>query len=208
MNPLHAFADEQGEGDSPSVLLVDDDEVNLLVTSSALTEQGFAVTTAGSGEQALQMLVDWVPDVIVLDAQMPGMDGFATCSYLRQRPGFETIPVLMLTGLDDEASITRAYQVGATDFFVKSPQWSLLAGRLRYMLRASRTRLELERAKSRLARAQDLARMGSFDWRRGPDSSSGGMALCRCASCCAWCRWPSGVVCCACCTACCAMPRR
>jgi predicted signal transduction protein with EAL and GGDEF domain/DNA-binding response OmpR family regulator len=177
MNPLHAFADEQGEGDSPSVLLVDDDEVNLLVTSSALTEQGFAVTTAGSGEQALQMLVDWVPDVIVLDAQMPGMDGFATCSYLRQRPGFETIPVLMLTGLDDEASITRAYQVGATDFFVKSPQWSLLAGRLRYMLRASRTRLELERAKSRLARAQDLARMGSFDWRRGPDSSSGGMAL-------------------------------
>ncbi|MEY4427819.1 MAG: hypothetical protein RLZZ182_508, partial [Pseudomonadota bacterium] len=71
-----------------------------------------------------------------------------------------------LTGLDDEASITRAYEVGATDFFVKCNQWSLLAGRLRYLLRASRTRYELERSKAKLARAQDLARMGSFDWRR------------------------------------------
>jgi PleD family two-component response regulator len=74
------------------------------------------------------------------------------------------VPVLMLTGLDDEASINRAYQVGATDFFVKATQWSLLAGRLRYLLRASRTRQELERSKAKLARAQDLARMGSFDW--------------------------------------------
>jgi CheY-like chemotaxis protein len=118
MNTLHAFADEQVDGESRQVLLVDDDEVNLLVTSSALTEQGFVVTTAGGGEQALQMLAQWVPDVIVLDAQMPGMDGFETCAHLRQRPGFETLPVLMLTGLDDEASITRAYRVGANDFFV------------------------------------------------------------------------------------------
>ena len=81
-------------------------------------------------------------------------------------PGYENVPVLMLTGLDDDASITRAYQAGATDFFVKATQWSLLAGRLRYLLRASRTRMELERSKAKLARAQDLARMGSFDWRR------------------------------------------
>ncbi|HET9820705.1 MAG TPA: EAL domain-containing protein, partial [Burkholderiaceae bacterium] len=72
----------------------------------------------------------------------------------------------MLTGLDDDASIERAYRAGATDFFVKSTQWSLLTGRLRYMLRASRTRIELERSKFKLARAQDLARMGSFDWQR------------------------------------------
>ena len=95
---------------------------------------------------------------------MPGLDGFETCIALRNMPGFDNVPVLMLTGLDDEASINRAYQVGATDFFVKATQWSLLAGRLRYLLRASRTRQELERSKAKLARAQDLARMGSFDW--------------------------------------------
>ncbi|MDP1790778.1 MAG: EAL domain-containing protein [Methylibium sp.] len=152
--------------ESPRVLLVDDDEVNLLLTSIALRERGFAVTEATSGERAVQLLTDWSPDVIVLDALMPGMDGFTTCRELRALPGFESMPVLMLTGLDDDASITRAYEAGATDFFVNSTQWSLLAGRLRYLLRSSRTRLELERSKSKLARAQDLARMGSFDWRR------------------------------------------
>jgi len=91
--------------------------------------------------------------------------------------GFENIPVLMLTGLDDDASIDRAYQVGATDFFVKATQWSLLAGRLRYLLRASRTRLELERNRSKLARAQDLARMGSFDWRPVDGLASGHLDL-------------------------------
>ena len=166
MTQQAAFADNDLM-DQPRVLLVDDDEVNLLLTSIALRERGFAITEAASGEQALQVITDWLPDVVVLDAVMPGLDGFATCQELRGLPGYESVPVLMLTGLDDDASITRAYEVGATDFFVKSTQWSLLAGRLRYLLRASRTRHELERSKSKLARAQDLARMGSFDWRKG-----------------------------------------
>jgi diguanylate cyclase (GGDEF)-like protein len=153
----------------PRVLLVDDDEVNLLLTSIALRERGFEIVEAISGERAMEILAEGLPDVVVLDALMPGLDGFETCRALRVLPGCESLPVLMLTGLDDDASITRAYEAGATDFFVKSTQWSLLAGRLRYLLRSSRTRAELERSKSRLARAQDLARMGSFDWRRGLD---------------------------------------
>ncbi|HEX6707115.1 MAG TPA: EAL domain-containing protein [Albitalea sp.] len=165
MNASVALSDEEPLG-QPRVLLVDDDEVNLLLTSIALRERGFAITEATSGERAIQILADWLPDVVVLDAMMPGMDGFQTCRELRALPGFESLPVLMLTGLDDDASINRAYEAGATDFFVKSTQWSLLAGRLRYLLRSSRTRQELERSKSKLARAQDLARMGSFDWRR------------------------------------------
>ena len=167
MNPRAEVAVDEDLPEQPRVLLVDDDEVNLLLTSIALRERGFAITEAGSGEQAIAILADWLPDVVVLDALMPGLDGFQTCREMRVLPGFESLPVLMLTGLDDDASITRAYEAGATDFFVKSTQWSLLAGRLRYLLRSSRTRAELERSKSRLARAQDLARMGSFDWHRG-----------------------------------------
>jgi len=162
----YAPFDEEDSVEQPRVLLVDDDEVNLLLTSIALRERGFSIQECASGHQALTMMADWLPDVVVLDAVMPGIDGFETCRELRHTPGFEATPVLMLTGLDDEASITKAYEVGATDFFVKSNQWSLLAGRLRYLLRASRTRYELERSKAQLARAQDLARMGSFDWRR------------------------------------------
>ncbi|MBP6763347.1 MAG: EAL domain-containing protein [Rubrivivax sp.] len=165
MTPTHPYADDSIPA-QPEVLLIDDDEVNLLLTALALRERGFKMVEACSGEAGLEMLRDWTPDIIVLDAIMPGLDGFDTCRELRRRPGYENMPVLMLTGLEDDASITRAYDAGATDFFVKATQWSLLAGRLHYLLRASRTRIELERSKSKLARAQDLARMGSFDWRR------------------------------------------
>jgi predicted signal transduction protein with EAL and GGDEF domain/FixJ family two-component response regulator len=168
MTPVAASIDDDLPG-QPTVLLVDDDEVNLLLTSIALREQGFSVTEASSGERAIELLRDWLPDVVVLDALMPGLDGFQTCRELRGMPGCESLPVLMLTGLDDDASVTRAYEAGASDFYVKSTQWRLLSGRLRYLLRAARVRAELERSKSRLARAQDLARMGSFDWRRGHD---------------------------------------
>jgi PAS domain S-box-containing protein len=172
MTPYPDYADESVPAE-PTVLLVDDDEVNLLLTALALRERGFKITEAASGEQALRLLREFTPDIIVLDAIMPGLDGFATCRALRRMPGFENAPVLMLTGLDDDASITRAYEAGATDFFVKATQWGLLAGRLHYLLRASRTRIELERNRAKLARAQDLARMGSFDWRR----SGGGLVM-------------------------------
>jgi predicted signal transduction protein with EAL and GGDEF domain/FixJ family two-component response regulator len=168
MNDPHL--DDPGASESAArVLLVDDDEVNLMLTAIALRERGFEVIEVIDGATALEQVDALEPDLIVLDALMPGLDGFDTCRLLRQRAGYAQMPVLMLTGLDDDASIERAYRAGATDFFVKSTQWSLLAGRLRYMLRAARTRIELERSKFKLARAQDLARMGSFDWKRAAD---------------------------------------
>ena len=176
MTPAQPYADASHPA-QPEVLLVDDDKVNLLLTSLEMGARGFKITEAESGEQALHLLRDWTPDIIVLDALMPTLDGFDTCRQLRRMAGFENVPVLMLTGLEDDASITRAYEAGATDFFVKSIQWSLLTGRLHYLLRASRTRIELERSKSKLARAQDLARMGSFDWRRPERSDAGGLLM-------------------------------
>ena len=100
----------------PRVLLVDDDALTLTLTAQSLRDRGFEIFEAPSGEQALAMLERQVPDLVVLDALMPGLDGFATCQTLRGLVGFENLPVLMLTGLDDDASINRAYQAGATDF--------------------------------------------------------------------------------------------
>ena len=176
MTPMHPYA-ETSPLPQPEVLLVDDDEVKLMLTELALRERGFRITAVDSGERALELLQQHSPDIVVLDAMMPGLDGFDTCRALRRMVGHENVPVLMLTGLDDDASITRAYQAGATDFFVKAAQWGLLAGRLHYLLRASRTRIELERSKSKLARAQDLARMGSFDWWRAERGEAGGLLM-------------------------------
>ncbi len=82
MNPPLSFADA-GLPVNPTVLLVDDDEVNLLLTTLALRERGFLITEASSGEQALELLADWVPDIVVLDAMMPALDGFETCRAIR-----------------------------------------------------------------------------------------------------------------------------
>ena len=148
-----------------SVLLVDDDGVARLLTASALAERGFRVTEAASGAAALELFASEMPDIVVLDALMPDLDGFATCERLRRLAGGEHVPVLMLTGLDDETSIARAYEAGATDFFVKTnSQWTLLAERLRYLLRSARMRKELAASQAKLTRAQRIARLGSWVW--------------------------------------------
>ncbi|HUN91724.1 MAG TPA: EAL domain-containing protein [Burkholderiaceae bacterium] len=147
------------------ILLVDDDPVVRLLTASALAERGWRIVEADSGVAALDAFQRARPDVVVLDALMPGIDGFATCERLRRLPGGAHVPVLMLTGLEDESSIARAYEAGATDFFVKSGgQWTLLSERLRYMLRSARTRDELAQSQARLSKAQRMAQLGHWEW--------------------------------------------
>jgi predicted signal transduction protein with EAL and GGDEF domain/DNA-binding response OmpR family regulator len=149
----------------PSVLLIDDEPIGLCLTAAALRARGFVVTEVTDAAQALNLLQHWVPDLIVLDAVMPEVDGFVLCAEIRRLRGFELTPVMMLTGLEDDASIERAYAAGASDFYVKSRNWSLIAGRLRHLLQMAEVSRALLRSRAKLARAQDLARMGSFEWR-------------------------------------------
>jgi len=156
-------AHAHGGGDC--VLLVDDDPVARLLTASALAERSWRVIEAEGGAQALEFFVLHKPDVVVLDALMPDIDGFVACERLRRLPDGEHVPVLMLTGLDDELSIARAYEAGATDFFVKTNnQWTLLSERLRYMLRSARMRDALAESQAKLTKAQRIARLGSWEW--------------------------------------------
>lgn len=149
----------------PSVLLVDDEPVSLCLTAAALRARGFEVVEVADAAQALSLLRHWVPDLIVLDALMPEIDGFVLCAEIRRLRGFELTPVMMLTCLEDQLSIDRAYAAGASDFYVKSRNWSLIAGRLRHLLQMAEVSRALLRSRAKLARAQDLARMGSFEWR-------------------------------------------
>jgi diguanylate cyclase (GGDEF)-like protein len=151
------------------VLVVDDDPVARLLTASVLAQHGFTVTDVAGGVEAIGAFSRGF-DCVVLDAIMPGMDGFAACRALRRLPGGDQVPILMLTGLDDDDSVAQAYEAGATDFFVKSSQWTLLAQRTRYLLRAARTRSELEASRSKLARAQRIARIGTWDWHPASDT--------------------------------------
>src|SRR6185312_3403025 len=92
------------------------------------------------------------------------MDGFAVCTALRTIDGDEGTPVVMVTGLDDVASINRAYDVGAVDFITKPINWAVLGHRIRYIVRASRAFNELRSNKDSLIKAQRIARLGNWDW--------------------------------------------
>jgi diguanylate cyclase (GGDEF)-like protein len=148
----------------PRIIVIDDDDAGRELTVLILEERGFAVTEADCGEQAIAAIAEARPDVVLLDALMPGIDGFETCRRIRATAGAEHLPILMLTGLDDDDSVSRAYEAGATDFFVKSEQWTLLAQRIRYLLRASRMRDELVSSRAKEAWAQRIARLGYWEW--------------------------------------------
>ena len=131
---------------NPLVLVADDDESMRLLMRESLEQAGFAVEEAEGGTEALAAFDRSRPDIVLLDVMMPEMDGFATCSRLRQRPDGEHVPVLMVTALDDAESINRAYDAGATDFISKPIKWATLGYHVRYMLRAARAMVDLSKS--------------------------------------------------------------
>lgn len=154
----------------PLVLVVDDEPTTLLLHSRALEVAGFSVFRAENGERALALFTEQKPNIILLDVQMPDMDGFEVCSWIRSRRGGRDVPILMLTGVDDVDSIKRAFQVGATDFVTKPVKSIILTERVRYMLRASFAFHELKKAQEAAVKAQRVARLGG--WELTPQAGS------------------------------------
>ena len=148
----------------PVVLVVDDDDTTCMMAGQFLAQAGFSVETVSSGAGALACVDDLTPDLIVLDVEMPEMDGFEVCRCLRKMPKYKHTPVMMLTGLNNSESIDIAYEAGATDFATKPINWSLLSHRLRYIYRASQSAEQLARSRTSLASAQRIAKIGNWEF--------------------------------------------
>ena len=140
----------------PHVLVVDDDEIMRSAARESLAEAGFSVSEAENGVMAMQALEKGRPDIILLDVMMPEMDGFATARAVRQLAGFELVPILIMTALDDLDSINRAYEAGATDFITKPINWVILVQRVRYMTRYVEMMDAQKRLQAELQQAQKL----------------------------------------------------
>ncbi|MBT8429602.1 MAG: EAL domain-containing protein [Gammaproteobacteria bacterium] len=123
-------------GHRQRVLVVDDDSALRQHACAVLRTFGLDVCEAASGEQALELLGRERVDAVLLDIRMPGMDGFETCRRVRALRRGESLPVIVVTGLDDMAAIEGAYHAGATDFVVKPINWTILKHRIRYTLSA------------------------------------------------------------------------
>ena len=147
-----------------AALIVDDDPTMRLLIRQTLERVGFVCDEAADGAQALQRFAAAQPDIVLLDVMMPHLDGYETCLRIRAMPGGATVPVVMLTGLDDDESVDRAYQVGATDFISKPITWGVLGYRVRYLLRASHALRDVAKHQASLETAQRIAHLGSWEW--------------------------------------------
>ena len=101
------------------VLIVDDVPDNLSMLHDALDEFGYTVLVATNGEQALQRAAQAMPDIILLDAVMPGMDGFEVARRLKADPATLAIPVVFMTGLTETEHVLKAFQAGGVDYVTK-----------------------------------------------------------------------------------------
>ena len=118
------------------VLVADDDPTMRAMAQAVLEQDGHQVALARDGGEACRVFAEQAPDLVVLDVLMPSMGGYEACATLRGRTDGERTPILMLTGSDDPDAVTRASDVGATDFHTKPVNWWVLRERVKYMLKA------------------------------------------------------------------------
>ena len=152
------------------ILMVDDDAFNIKALNLVLSEE-YHVLFASSGQSALEIATRTRPDLILLDIQMPGMDGFEVCRALKADPLLRDIPVIFLTGMTDETDETIGLGLGAVDYLAKPIKPALVKLRVR-------NHLELKQQRDRLSRLSlidgltELANRRAFDerleqeWRR------------------------------------------
>jgi PAS domain S-box-containing protein len=154
----------------PTVLVVDDHPENLRVLELILEPLEVEVITAGSGEEALRVLLEHDVAVIVLDVRMPGMDGFETAGYVKQRERTRNVPIIFLTAMgNDRDQALSGYQAGAVDFIEKPVEPLVLCAKVATFaeLHASRSKVELQGRLLREAAAREAEHAIAAERERG-----------------------------------------
>jgi PleD family two-component response regulator len=131
---------------NPTVLIVDDERNLRQLLTHAIKVEGFAVETASNGKACLGFCQQHLPDLILMDALMPEMDGFTCCEILQATFGDRCPPVLMITALADTASVDRAFAAGAVDYVTKPVHWAVLRRRVRRVLQTQLLQQQLVEA--------------------------------------------------------------
>ncbi len=146
----------------PVVLLIDDDQTLHLWAKRKLPGAGFELISCINGKEGIEAFKEYAPSIVLIDIEMPEMDGFESCAEIRNSPNGVNVPVVMMTVTEDPQKISQAYSAGATEFIRKPLNWEILGHRLRYMVKASNNLQKLAQSESRLSKAKKMARLG--DW--------------------------------------------
>lgn len=138
-----------------TILVVDDNPTNIQVLFDVLSEIGYRVAIAKSGESALQRLQSYHPDIILLDVMMPGIDGFETCQRLKADSATCDIPVIFMTALSDSMDKVKGLSLGAVDYITKPIQHEEALARIRVHLQLRESQKKLENRTTELSQALD-----------------------------------------------------
>jgi CheY-like chemotaxis protein len=137
------------------ILIADDTEQNVELLQAYLDELGCKVVIASDGQETLDRVADSKPDLLLLDIMMPRVSGYEICRKLKSDPATASIPICMVTALNEEGDIERAVEAGTDDFLSKPiNRWELLT-RVRSLLRVRHLQNELERTLSYLEEVDD-----------------------------------------------------
>ncbi len=128
-----------------SVLIVDDNAQNCELLQAYLEEAFARVDTAGSGQEALDLIARHVPDIVLLDVMMPRMSGFQLCARLKADPATRDVPVIMVTALNEVSDIERSVESGADDFLTKPVNKLELITRVRSLVRVRMLKKQLDK---------------------------------------------------------------
>ncbi|MEZ0150915.1 MAG: EAL domain-containing protein [Candidatus Reddybacter sp.] len=120
------------------LLIVDDDRTIRLALKNIFTDQRFLIFEARNGQQAISFCKHDTPDIILMDAIMPEVDGFEACKTIRALPNLNETPILMITSLEDDEAINKAFSTGATDYITKPLNFTVLKERVSRLLQANR----------------------------------------------------------------------
>jgi PleD family two-component response regulator len=131
---------------SPLILLIDDETMIRTQIRRFLEKEKYQIIEACNGVEGVDAYKRLRPDIVLIDGMMPIMDGFECCRHLQTLPGASHTPVIMITGLDDHASVDRAFDVGATDYVTKPIHWAVLRQRVRLLIYHSQLICQLEAA--------------------------------------------------------------
>jgi len=130
---------------APIAIIADDEDLGRLLLAETAEASGLRAMSFDDGAAALNAALSHEVAIVLLDVDMPGMDGYAVCRRLRAEARFASVPIVMVTGHEDAAAITRAFEAGATDFISKPVNWALLPRRLAYILRNAAAAERIER---------------------------------------------------------------
>ena len=131
---------------APRILIADDDPLGAELLEAYLSEIDCELRTASDGEQTLQLVASWRPDLILLDVMMPRISGFEVCKRLRGDSETHDIAIIMITALDQPSDMDRAVEAGTDDFISKPINKTDLLLRVNALLRSREKKSELERA--------------------------------------------------------------